>query len=259
MMANSDKGLRALLTKELQARKFRNPRYSLRAFSRDLKLSPAILSEALSGKRVPTPATTKRIAQALSLDETALRILIEESRRGKSLKREAQRARLVSASEFNVISDWYFLAILNLANVPGEKSHIDHLASRLGLSEQVVSKALSVLTELGMIRIRDGILERTTAPLVTANDIPSEAIRKYHRKNLELASRAIGEVDVSLREFSAVTLAFDPSQIDFAKKLIRKFKEKFGIVCSQRGTSEEVYTLAIQFFPVTRKSSKQRG
>src|SRR4029079_10406313 len=58
---------RLVLQSELVSRCRVNPRYSLRAFAKALKVSPSALSAMLSGKRTITDATKKRFAIALGL------------------------------------------------------------------------------------------------------------------------------------------------------------------------------------------------
>ena len=58
---------RFFLQQEFFQRQRRNPRYSLRAFARDLELSPSTLSEILNGRHRPQAATIGKICQRLSL------------------------------------------------------------------------------------------------------------------------------------------------------------------------------------------------
>src|SRR5690606_35734224 len=54
-----------ILKEELASRCRQNPRYSLRAFARDLKLAPSRLSEILSGKQGLSRAAAEKVAKAL--------------------------------------------------------------------------------------------------------------------------------------------------------------------------------------------------
>lgn len=58
--------LRALLAQELARRQSRNLRYSLRAFARDLQLSPSFLCQILSSKRGFSSKSAERISSALA-------------------------------------------------------------------------------------------------------------------------------------------------------------------------------------------------
>ena len=56
---------REILQQELEQRKARNPRYSLRAFARVLHLDHASLSQILRGRRRLTPRTIRRLGAIL--------------------------------------------------------------------------------------------------------------------------------------------------------------------------------------------------
>src|SRR5688572_865827 len=64
---NSLDGYRAILREHFEARKRRNPAYSLRSFARDLGWSASRLSEAMNGKAGLSVAKANAIAQKLSL------------------------------------------------------------------------------------------------------------------------------------------------------------------------------------------------
>src|SRR5258708_1981839 len=73
MVANANINYRSVLKSELETRCSRNPRYSLRAFARDLELSAPRLSGVLSGKFGLSRDAAEKIAQRLnySKEETA--------------------------------------------------------------------------------------------------------------------------------------------------------------------------------------------
>lgn len=60
-----------LLKKEFERRQGANPRYSLRAYARDLALDPGLLSRLMTGKRLMAISTAKRVAERLKLDDGA--------------------------------------------------------------------------------------------------------------------------------------------------------------------------------------------
>jgi plasmid maintenance system antidote protein VapI len=63
----------------LSERRAKNPRYSLRAFSRDIAISPAVISRLLSGKRPLTPEVACRIGLNLELTDEQFKDLVKSS------------------------------------------------------------------------------------------------------------------------------------------------------------------------------------
>ena len=88
--------------------------------------------------------------------------------------------------------------------------------------------------------------------------MPSRALQTYHKQNLEVAKRSIDEVAVEYRDISAVTIAINPAQLSEAKKNIQQFRIKMArlLACDH---PTEVYTLAIQLFPVTRHRNNAKS
>ena len=59
----------------------------------------------------------------------------------------------IKEDEFELISEWYFIAILNLAQVKNHKAYSDWIAQKLGISNEEAFHALEVLTRLKLIKI----------------------------------------------------------------------------------------------------------
>jgi transcriptional regulator with XRE-family HTH domain len=59
--------LAAALRTELEDRRTRNPRYSLRAFARDLRVHHGTLSKIVSGRRPPSPALLRALSPKVGL------------------------------------------------------------------------------------------------------------------------------------------------------------------------------------------------
>lgn len=65
-------GFAAFLVHELERRKQRNRRYSLRAFARDLGCDHSTLSQWMRGRRPLSPDSIGQLARAMRLDEARL-------------------------------------------------------------------------------------------------------------------------------------------------------------------------------------------
>lgn len=78
-------GYKKLLRDKFEKRKMANPRYSLRAFARDIRISPSRLSEILNGKQGLSESGAEKISSALGMEgeEKArfiLQVVAEDSR-----------------------------------------------------------------------------------------------------------------------------------------------------------------------------------
>lgn len=68
-----------MLKKEFERRQTSNPRYSLRAFARDLALDPGLLSRLMAGKRLMALSTAKRVTERLRLEEGEARRFLQSA------------------------------------------------------------------------------------------------------------------------------------------------------------------------------------
>ena len=231
----------------LKQRQAINTRYSLRAFARDLHVSPSTLSEVLAGKRMLSRKNAQRAAAALCLPPNQVDQMMK-----KSDQKSAYQA-TISLDSFSIIADWFHLAILNLVKVDQIKSTAQ-IASRLGISENQAKGALGRLLNLELLCRSKGVFKRVAKNLTTLTDIPSAALRKHNREKMELGIAALENVPLEERDISSQTIAFDPKDMKKIKNEINKFKEKIeSISASRLGT--EVYAMNIQFFPLTKRGN----
>jgi uncharacterized protein (TIGR02147 family) len=247
-----------LLWDELAKRKGKNPSYSLRAFARDLGISAATLSQVLSGKREFKKKSAMKVADRLALAPEQTRKMLSQIRcasdhAGASFDGEGYL--LVQEDVFRFLSDWYYFAILNLAKISGSRADPKWIASRLGISVPEAKNAVDRLVRLGFVQIEATFMKRTPVSLTTTNNVPSSALRTYHKQNLKLAETSIDRDSVDLRDISSLTMAVAPEEVAIVKTEIQKFKKRIAKIFKSP-TPTEVYTMAIQLFPVTKGSKE---
>lgn len=115
------------LATELAARKVRNPRYSLRAFARDLRLNHATLSQLMRGERRITQRSARLLAHRLRLDSHAVRAECADVEDAKVLA-------AVRRNDFHASSRF--------------------IATRTGLAVDVVNAVLFRLLQSGRVSMR---------------------------------------------------------------------------------------------------------
>lgn len=221
-----------------------NPRYSTRAFARDLGISKSSLAEFLQNKRNLSLRTAKKVAIKLCLSPMQTRTLLT----GLGYVHDTAARSEISDDTFHLISDWYYLAILNLGGCEKSSADSKRIARRLGIPHAVANAALQRLVRLNLLTIENGCLVRTSTPIDTSNDVPSSAIREHHRQVIQRACESLDRVDVSKRHFETLSMALDPKRVSKLKELIRKFTADFEEKATG-GRKSEVYNLSLQFFP----------
>ena len=109
-------GLGAYLKAELKRRQERNPCFSLRSFAKWLNISPAQLSQMMSGKRTVTGKTLGKVSERLGLSPVE-RLQFMQASFPDFVENGAAESIALSEDQFRLISDWYHLAILSLTEL----------------------------------------------------------------------------------------------------------------------------------------------
>ncbi len=253
--------LRDLLNEKIQL----NPRYSLRAFARDLDIAPSLLSELLNGKHGLSEKVAKRIAKNLGLSFNEIQVFCDQviSQHSKSLKKREQAGERIEAikmihqknslelDNFKIISDWYHFAILELTYVENFKSEPTWIAKKLGITKHEAAAAIERLLRLDLLEIKNKKLVATEDFTASPDGIPSEAIKKYQRQLIEKALTALSLQSVKNRDITSLIVSVHKSRLPEAKKEIKDFRHRFNTKYGLDKNRDSVYCLSLQFFELT--------
>lgn len=242
-----------LLKYELEQRKKRNPRYSLRAFSQYLELSPAQLSQLLSGKRPFTIETLTLISEKLHLSPLESERLVTETLWRKIDPRRSanqnEEVRQLEEDQFQMVASWVSIAILSLAKKSKAKNSASWVAAQLGVSESEAAICLERLQRLGLIATGPE-LKRLTSKIHQKSPTPSPAIQRFHRGLLDLAERKLASVAVENRDYSALIFLADAKKVEKARKLIQDFQDQLADLMKNPNQEGQVYAVSCQLFPI---------
>lgn len=229
-----------ILKNKLDTSQKHNSKYSLRAFSRDLNISPSALSEIINGKRRVADKTMKAILKQIGEDKS----FIDQK------KRPIKRRKILN-QEFILIKHWYYFAIQSLADTEGFKLCSRWIALRLNISVARSKRALEELLKHNLIlKNPDGSFNSSDEQIFAESPIPSKIIQSNHKQSLELARYSLEKDCLELRDFSSMTIAIDPNDIPIVKEKIKRFRRNLNSFL-ENGKKKEVYRLNIQFFPLS--------
>lgn len=234
---------RQFLSREYDRRSSVNQRYSKRAFARDIGVSKTLLHEVLSGKKGMTLKTMTKVADNLNLSESHKQQILNTH--AHELRNE------LTSNDFSQMHDWYYFAILSLATLPEAPADSRWISERLGIPEATSQNALEKLLHLNLLEVKDNFLKRTKIRLNASWGRSSANLKMFHSQNLERAEKALFESPFESRTVSSITTAVSRSQFEKARKEIDSFQAKMMKLMDDCYDAEEVYTLAIQFFPQT--------
>jgi uncharacterized protein (TIGR02147 family) len=263
-MKTQSKNYRDILKDELERRCQHNPRYSLRAFARDLDLSPARVSEILKGKTGLSKERAIIVAKRLGFSLAEIEFfadLVESEHARSQVKKNLAKIRLgkhenkthqmVQLDTFKLISDWYHFAILELLTLKGAQHKVAWISQSLSISEYEAQSAIERLIRLGFLSEKRGKWVPSDENSVTPAEIPSEAIRKFHGQILDKAKQALNLQSIEDRDYTTLTLAFSRGQIKQAKEELKKLRRDFVKKFGSSEQNDSVYCLSFQFFQLT--------
>lgn len=220
---------RLFLQNELVKRCSRSKGYSLRAFARQLQISPSALSRILNGKRLMSSSMKLHLGTRLGLDPETLSQFTIGDRVLKTLYFNQ-----VTFDSFNVISEWYHFAILELTYLKGFKSNSVWIAKKLGISVSEANAAVERLFRLKMLgtNAQGKWFNQSGNNSFITDDMRDSAYRNLQKKILEQALNAMDEISIEKRNQSAMTFAIHTKRLPQAISEIKKFRRKMSkILC----------------------------
>ena len=259
---------RQALKHELERRIQCNPLYSLRAFAKDLGLMPGHLSMILREERGLGEKRAKEVAKKLGLTSNeqnhfCLMVTTQDGRSKKSrimakdeledLKHSNHLFNPLGEDVFSLVSNWYDLAILELIKLPCFKNNLNWMSKKLGLSKLQVENGLERLLKANLIQKKGEQFALTHQNNTSTQDVPSKTIRNYHQQSLDKAKLALETQSIQERDFSSLTMAFDPTQMDQIKDEIKRFRRRIDRLTQTCNNLSQIYQFNLQFFRLTQK------
>ncbi len=257
---NTQASYQDILKSKYSERCQKNARYSLRAYARDLGISPQRLSHIMNGKHGLSIEAAQEITKNLNLDENEAKffctLVQEKHARSKVMKKKAtedlksikSQYKDLSLDHFKIIADWYHFAIMELTLLEGFQSDFAWMAKSLGIGIVEVKIAVERLLKLELLVENDGQLSISGSFFADPRGTPSEALRLFHRQLMVKASQALEFQSQEERDFSSTILAVDQKDLPRAKDVIKDFRNSFDQEFGKSQTKNNVYCLGIQFF-----------
>lgn len=235
-----------------------NPQYSLRAYARDIGIHPATLSQIINGKRALPFKDSEIVSKKLNLGPKEASLFKESllPQGNHEFSSSDDKKVLLEESHYKIIAEWEHYALLELFNLSCFKANLEEIAKKLDLTPTRAKVVVDNLLVAGLIvQCADGTYSKVFDDVKTTEDIKSQALRDSHIETLEMGKTKL-DLDIHIRDFSSSTVAIRMSKIPEAKKIIREFRKKI-IALSQEESGEEIFQLAVQFYPLTKIAHKE--
>lgn len=253
----SQSNLRDYLSSELARRCAKNPKYSLRSFAKFLGLDASALHRLLNGERKVTPQIFERVSTALQFSPKE-KEHFSTSEKLTNFELKGFDFAPTDTEVFEVISNWYHLAILELLTTKGFQQDHKWIAKRLGISVHEARQAVESLFRTGFLEEFDGTWKLSNRHNSFAKDgFTSVARKKLQKAFLARATECIDDLNMDLRDNSGVTIAVNTSDLPKVVEAINQFRKKMAALAAGFKNPNEVYQISVALFPLTKVSNKE--
>jgi uncharacterized protein (TIGR02147 family) len=252
---------------EFEARKKRRPYYSLRAFARDLEISPSALSEYFNGKLTFSEERILQVSQKIQLKPVQTEhwidlIKMENSpskadREVASVKvraRASQEKGNIALGLFQIISDWYHYALLELIDIDLKYQDPKLAAKALGIDLKTVEESWERLLQVGLVEQKNGQYQATSLATFAGEEVPSAALRNFHAGLISKALIAQEEQPFDRKEFVSVVFSLRSEDLKQMKDEIYQFQVNLTNKYAQKKNKDSVYCLSTQLFDLVQNS-----
>lgn len=248
--------------------KITQPFFSYRYFSKRAGFaSPNFLKLVMDGKRNLSAESIYKFADALKLNQKEKRffeILVQYNQTADPRQKEHyylqmlefsdyRKAHYLEQEQYEYLSCWYYPAILEMTRLADFKKDPQWISEMLNrkVSIREAAEALEVLRRIGLLTDEGKAAHQA---LTTGEMARSLAAFTFHGQVLDQAKRALTEQPAQEREFAAMTMAVNETQIQKLKEMIREFRKRLLNLLSQEAKApNQVYQFCAQLFSLTKK------
>jgi len=165
---------------------------------------------------------------------------------------------ILTEDTFTFISNWYYIAILELTYVESFENNPSLIANMLSLTTTEVKVAIERLIRLGLLTEENGSLSKTNKFLTNFSPGQTSAAHKeLQRQVLTMALNALDNVPQEEKDITSMTMAINIKKLPEARKKITKFRRE---LCEflEDGRQTQVYQLGLQLYPISKNINNRK-
>lgn len=242
--------------------------YSYRFFAQSIGMDHGNFIKILQGKRHASKSTVDEIVRFLKFNPREaeyFRTLVEfnKSRREADTRRTFERLQLLLNFEMKELEPkhyafyqkWYHTAIYNLLDHYEYRGDFRTLATQLdpAISPKQAQESIQLLSQLGLVtESEDGVIRQGEKAITTGNQWKDLSVQMFQEATLNLALQSLRNHPKERRDFSTLTMSIGREDLGKIKEATRAFRKSVVKIVQESPSSEAVYQMNIQFFPMTR-------
>lgn len=262
----------AWLTAVIESKKLHQKSFSIRLLAKQLKIkSPSLITMVLRGERQPSIELVHKIAAYLKMpaaETTFLEALVglqraanvnEQTRYMNDIRKMRPSSTKIAyrMDMIEMMTKWYAVVILEMTQLTDFQENIKKIKQQIGavVTEDMVADAIKGLKKHKLVEAdATGTIRKVADFIRSTVNIPSLAIRSFHKQVLLRAHAAIDAQSIDERYFTTLTIAIPQHKIKLAGELMSRFRDDFmAEMTGDLQAPDEIYHLSMQFFRATEK------
>ena len=264
---------RVFLRDHYEARKEDTGFFSYRYMSQKLDIDPGQLVKILQGKLHLPQRSLPAVVRLCKLEGREAEYFEELVRFNRARTREEINRcfdrltvlRGVEVSEVEPLQAefyrrWHHTAIralLGLGPFTGDAASLGRMCVP-PVTEEEAAESIALLESLGLVvRDEQGALVLAATHISPADGVPVDAIRAFQRDTIQLAERALREIDREEREISTITVALSGGDLATVRTWVADLKRQIQSLATQSQEPDRVYHLNVQLFPVGKRPRRK--
>lgn len=196
-------------------------------------ISQSLVSLILNGRRSLTSENLEAVANIFKLtdqEKEALDGLVQIDQVPPSPPRVVQKVR-GRETKNHILSDWLNPYVKDLISLQGFAPEPRRLFKMLsGLAPQArIGRSIDFLLKEGFwIRNENGQVVPEDHAVISTVDIPSSAIRDFHKKALDIAKDGLAKFPTTKRKASTFIISLDKDKLEDLRKILEDFENQLS-------------------------------
>jgi uncharacterized protein (TIGR02147 family) len=267
---------RLLLRDFYEGRKMSMPGFSYREFSKIAGYkSPVFIKLVIEGQANLSEAGVERIGEALGYsgrERDYFRALVAFNQEKKSavknlwLKEMREAAaqggvKVLNEGQYDYYKNWYNSAVRELICTMPAGTSPAVIGKMLipQVSAAKVQKSISLLLENNLICKTESGYKQCDPLITTGAEVVSLAVREHHKQMAQLGLDSIETIDRTERDISGMTLGVSQKAFIQIREELAAFRRKITQIVDADSTTQNVYRLNLQLFPISSNITVSGG
>ncbi|RYZ76287.1 MAG: TIGR02147 family protein [Proteobacteria bacterium] len=250
------------LVAKFEQRAQANPRYSLRAFARDVKLSPSRLTELFKGQAISV-ANAEMVCDNFEVTGEERNFLLDLARRAAARsdagrlradsriqESKTRRSFVKSNLHAEVLNRWYALPLAEYLSQAKPLS-VAAVAEKLNISADDAYRTVKEMKLAGLLeeKANNCWIKKAEFFLFESPQNKSSLIRTFHKQYLLRASEALEQQQITKRKYLTSVFSIDAQDLEEARTELENFSAKF-LAKFSKPSAREVYVMSMQLYDV---------